>query len=343
LRDETPTEEFARLLDEAESHRLRTLSFDALGRLARLYRQESARLSRLRDRGSDRDQIATLNALCVRAHGFLYSAKRRPLDQRSLLEALVTGLARSGPYLILAWMLLAIGAFVGFFLVRLEPTALYALMPTGLGYDTAQIDMLYTSATARDLFFARDEGSVSENAFFGSYLFSHNTRVGILAFAVGVLGGFPTVLLQFYNGIMVGAISAIFLHTDHALFYLSWILPHAVPEMTAITLCTSGGLVLGHAVAAPGRRTRSEALRDAGPPALALALASVPLFLAAAWIESFVRESALGTPPRLAVAAAGVVFLGALTALIRRRGAQVERKANWLEELLEDAPTHTAP
>ena len=81
-------------------------------------------------------------------------------------------------------------------------------------------------------------------------------------------------------------------HGEHALLFLAWILPHGVPELTAINLCSAGGLALGRAVAAPGRRTRSEALRRAGPHALALAVASVPLFLAAAWIESFVREAA---------------------------------------------------
>jgi uncharacterized membrane protein SpoIIM required for sporulation len=343
LREETSTEEFSRLLDDAESHRLRALPFDELRRLARLYRGESARLSRLRDRGSDRDHIAHLNALCVRAHGFLYSAHRPGAARGPLLHTLGVGLAGSGPYLMLAWAVMAIGAFVGFFLVRLEPTALYALMPSGLGYEANQIDALYTSGSARDLFFAREATSVVDNTYFGSMLFSHNTRVGILAFAVGVLGGLPTALLQFYNGIMIGSMSAIFLHGEHAILFLAWILPHGVPELTAITLCTAGGLALGHAVAAPGRRTRGEALQHAAVPALALALASLPLFFAAAWIESFVRESALGTPPRLAIAAGSALALGMFAWMIRRQPDGASDESSWLDDLLGDAPSQAAP
>ena len=92
-RDETATEELGRLLAEAETNRLRTLPFDDLRRLARLYRGESARLARLRDRGGDPDRIGHLNSLCVRAHAFLYSARPERGRVRSLGRSLLGGLA----------------------------------------------------------------------------------------------------------------------------------------------------------------------------------------------------------------------------------------------------------
>ena len=340
-RIETPGEELARLLDAAEGHRLRALPFDDLRRLARLYRGESARLARLRDRGGDLDHIGHLNSLCVRAHGFLYSARRRRGRARSSWRLFVSALSETGRLQAIAWALMGIGAIVGYSLVTLDPGALYALMPASLGYDIAQIDALYRSSEARDLFLARESTSASHNAIFGSYLFANNTRVGILAFATGVLFGLPTVLLQFYNGIMVGTISAIFIRGEHAVLCLAWMLPHGVPELTAITLCTTAGFVLGRAVAAPGRSTRAEALRHAGPSALALFAASVPLFFAAAWIESFVRESALGTAPRFAVAAVGVLILSAIGFLIRSLRKDEPETPDWLDELIRDEPTVT--
>lgn len=337
-RIETPAEELARLLDAAEGHRLRSLPFDDLRRLARLYRGESARLARLRDRGGDLDRIGHLNSLCVRAHGFLYSARRRGSQARSPWRSFVSALAGTGRIQALAWALMGIGAIVGYSLVTLDPGALYALMPASLGYDVAQIDALYRSSEARDLFLTRESTSAAHNVMFGSYLFANNTRVGILAFATGVLFGLPTVLLQFYNGIMVGTICAIFIRGEHAILFLAWILPHGVPELTAITLCTSAGLVLGRAVAAPRRSTRAEALRDAGPSALALFASSVPLFFAAAWIESFVRESALGTGTRFAVAVAGVLVLCAIGLLIRSLREDEPEPPDWLDELIHEGP-----
>jgi uncharacterized membrane protein SpoIIM required for sporulation len=242
-----------------------------------------------------------------------------------------------------AWAIMAFGAIVGYALVAFDPSALYALMPASLGYDVSQIDTLYRSSEARDLFLARESTSAAHNAMFGSYLFANNTRVGILAFATGVLFGLPTVLLQFYNGIMVGTIGAIFLRGEHAVLFLAWILPHGVPELTAITLCTTAGFVLGRAVAAPGRSTRAEALRRAGPSALVLFASSVPLFFAAAWIESFVRESALGTATRFGVAAAGVIILSAIGLMIRSLREDEPESPDWLEELIREdlaAPVH---
>lgn len=347
---ESTTEQFARLLDAAETNRLRGLAFDDLARLARLYRGEMSRLARLRDRGLDIDQIAHLNSLCVRAHGFLYDSKgTRPSKPRSdahrnvliqsarppsRLSEIASSLRASGPMLSLAWALMATGVVIGFSLVRLDPTALYALMPAGLGYDAAQIDALYASAAARDAFFEREATSTTANALFGASLFSHNTRVGILAFATGILAGIPTLLLQFYNGIMVGTIAAIFLHGEHAVDFLAWILPHAVPELTAISFCVAAGFVLGKAVALPGRKNRSEAVRDAAPSALLLVLCSIPLFLSAAAIESFVRESMLSTSARFSVAAVGAALLTGLTIMLqvfaRDSGTKDKPALDWL-------------
>lgn len=341
-RIETPSEELARLLDDAESHRLRALPFDELRRLARLYRGESARLARLRDRGGDLDRIGHLNSLCVRAHGFLYGARPPSARIGRASTLYLSALAETGTLQLVAWALLGMGALVGFSLVALDPIALYALMPASLGYDVDQIDLLYRSSEARDLFLAREPSSVARNALFGSYLFANNTRVGILAFATGVLFGLPTVLLQFYNGIMLGTISAIFMRADHALLFLAWILPHGVPELTAITLCTTAGLTLGRAVATPGRSTRGEALRRAGPKALVLFGTSVPLFFVAAWIESFVRESALGTAPRFAVAGATLLILVAFGLFVRRARPNRPFAGDWLEELIRRRPSRPA-
>jgi len=272
----------------------------------------------------------------VRAHAFLYSAQTRRGRVRSAARLFVSALSGTARLQALAWSVMAIGAGIGFSLVVLDPAALYALMPASLGYDVDQIDRLYRSAEARDLFLAREPTAAAQNLLFGSYLFANNTRIGILAFASGILFGLPTVLLQLYNGIMIGTISAIFLRHGHAIDYLAWLLPHGVPELTAITLCCTAGFVLGRAVVAPDRRTRGEALRRAGPTALALFLTSVPLFFMAAWIESFVRESALGRAPRFAIAAVGLTVLIAASLVLRRARPEESRKVDWLDALLQD-------
>jgi uncharacterized membrane protein SpoIIM required for sporulation len=155
-----------------------------------------------------------------------------------------------------------------------------------------------------------------------------------------MLAGVPTVLLQFFNGLIVGALSAVFLRDPSFVAYLAWILPHGIPELTALTLCAAAGLLLGNAVVAPGRRGRAAALKSAVDPALLLFAGSLPMFLIAAAIESFARESTLDTLPRLALAAAcggSFLFLHVFAhRFAPRRGAETA----WLADL--SAPSHTA-
>ena len=183
------------------------------------------------------------------------------------------------------------------------------------------------------MFLSREETPAAQNTFFGAALFAHNTQVGLLAFATGILAGVPPVLLQLYSGMMLGAIASIFLRDPWPIDFLAWILPHGIPELTAVTLCTAAGLALGKAVATPGRLGRREALRAAVDPALLLFGTSVPLFFGAGLVESFVRESKLSTMVRLSIAGAFALLLLAGLALSRHLARQRRVDVAWLAEL----------
>lgn len=327
------------LLVRAERLRVAGLGFDELRELGRLYRLGSARLSRLRERGDDPEAERHLNALCVRAYGVLY-ASAEPRSERALGARLASALARTWHAQALAWALLLFGALIGLSLASSSSEALYALVPESLGYSDGGLEALASSAEARAEFLRRERTPAPANAVFGSFLFANNTRVGLTAFATGLLAGVPTALLQVYNGLTLGALASIFLRDAARLDFAAWILPHGVPELTAITLCAAAGLLLGSAVAAPGRDGRAAALRREADSALLLFGASIPLFLVAAGVESFVRESALGTAPRLAIAAVFAALELALLATSRRLALRHPASAAWLAELT--APRRSA-
>jgi len=331
----TDTERFEALLDRCERLRAGGLPFDELSELGRLYRAHMTRLARLRERADDPEAIRHLNALCVRAYSFLYVT---PPSERSLrtlfLERLPDALGRTWHVQILAWGLLLTGIALGGALAWRDPQSLHAFLPSDFGgYTPDRIDRLISSPAARAEFLGRSAVPVTMNAFFGSALFAHNTRVGLLAFATGMLAGVPTVILHLYNGILLGAFAAVFFRDPLPLHFLAWILPHGIPELTAITLCAAAGLLLGGAVAAPGRLGRRQALREAVNPALLLFAGSIPLFALAALTESFVRESTLGTAPRLAIAGAFATGLLATLVAVRRFSRRVAVDAAWLGEL----------
>ena len=231
------------------------------------------------------------------------------------------------------------GVLVGSILSFRSAEHLSSFIPPQM-YPPSALERLIESPQARADFLAREETAASQNLLFGSYLFAHNTQVGLLSFASGILAGVPSVLLQFYNGSLLGAFSSIFFRDPWPIDFLAWILPHGVPELTAICLCAAAGLLLGNAVARPGRKKRGDRLREAAPSALLLVACALPLFVCAALVESFVRESALGTLPRLAVAAFFTLLLSSGLLLSRRLSQQHQMNTNWLKSI--NVPDHNA-
>lgn len=320
---------FEVLLARTEQVHVRGLSFAELRELGELYRYHTALLAGQRDRDDDGEAIRALNALCVRAYTVLYG-RARPAGRRNWRGVLRAALGRTWGAQVLAWVLLAGGMLMGGALGARDPDALPAFVPQSLGYSAVSLDRLATSPEARAEFLAAEKVPAGHKILFGSFLFSNNTRVGLLAFATGMLAGIPTVMLQLYNGIMLGAFASIFLRDPNPLPFLAWILPHGIPELTAICLCTAAGLSLGMAVAAPGRQGRAAALRDAAPSALVLMGAAVPLLVVAAMIESFVRESQLSIAARFAVALVCLAGTLGMLWLTRRAGTAQTVDTSWL-------------
>ncbi len=152
-----------------------------------------------------------------------------------------------------------------------------------------------------------------------------------------MLAGVPTVILQVYNGMILGAFASIFIGGPCWIEFLAWILPHGIPEITAICLCVSGGLMLGLAILAPGRRTRRAAIRESTDSALLLFAISAPLFFLAAGIESFVRESTFATATRLGVALVVLLLLGSGAVVVRHLSRRQDRDVAWISALRQVA------
>ncbi len=306
---------FESLLAASEKRGATKLSFEDLRELGRLYRQYTTLLARARHRDSDPDAIRHLNALCARAYTFLYGNARSGRHETDGFGSRVaTALGRSFRAIVISWCLLGVGVAVGAGLSARDVASVHTLMPAQMGYSGLFLDDLIRDPEVRLEFLEPGEVPAHQNTLFGSHLFTHNTQVGLTSFALGFLAGVPTVVLILYNGIIVGTIGWVFMRGGTSIPFLAWILPHGIPEFTAIVLCTAGGLLLGLAVVAPGRAGRKLAIRDAVESATTLVILSIPFFLIAAGIESFVRESTLGIAPRFVVAASmlGLLAIGML-------------------------------
>ena len=129
-----------------------------------------------------------------------------------------------------------------------------------------------------------------------------------MALCTGILAGVPTIFLLLYNGMLLGAFTAMHHRADIYVDYWAWILPHGITEISAIILAGGVGLLLGKAVLSPGELTRLESLRRAGNQAVPVCLGMAGMLVLAAIIESYLRQSYLSNAARLTFA--GLSALG---------------------------------
>jgi len=339
-RDQQADERFEMLVDHAEKMRGR-LGFDDVRELARLYRLATARLTWLRTRRFDPQAVAHLNALCVRAYAHLQiPPPQRLAFGRFFLTDLPRTRAASAQLQLVVAIILLSGAIIGATIVSENPAALYACIPASM-YPADELERLMNSSEARARFLAYRSVGLGFKSVFSSILFTHNMRVGLLAFASGILAGVPTLILVFFTGLTLGSFAYIFSRDSGTFAFWAWILPHAIPELLALTLCAAGGLTIALAVIAPGRRSVAAALHEAARPALELVLAAIPLFLAAAGIESFLRQSMLSIAGRYLAA---LLALFAIVAYCRYvRGLERRQKRAGFSWLFKSMPAAVLP
>lgn len=284
----------------------RSLSPEELRQLDVLYRQTTIHLSQVSTRSPDQSLENYLNSLVSAAHGLIYLPPRRSMWLglvTFLREGLARSIARNWKFHAVSAALVTLGGLLAYFASMQDPQAAYALMPQG--------DVRQPGASKEQLLqvlrSGRDQGGGSK-FFFASFLFSHNLKVGILALGLGVLAAIPTVLLMVFNGMLLGSFAAIHHQAGITTEFWAWILPHGVSEIGAIVLCGGCGLMLGKAVVSPGIVSRTESLRRAGIESGIICLGVTLMLVAAAIIESYLRQSHLSSAARLSFAGATALF-----------------------------------
>jgi uncharacterized membrane protein SpoIIM required for sporulation len=143
-----------------------------------------------------------------------------------------------------------------------------------------------------------------------TFLFTHNTQIALLAFALGFACCLPTAFLMIYNGLMLGAFFALFLMHGLGLEFGGWVLIHGITELFAVTLAGAAGFRIGWTLAFPGERERLDALSKAGQVAATVMIGAIVMLAVAGLLEGFARQLIVSTPLRYSIAAATAVLWG---------------------------------
>jgi uncharacterized membrane protein SpoIIM required for sporulation len=314
---EASWKELDQLLELARQQGIASLSTADLRHLPLLYRAALSSLSVARAIALDRALLAYLEDLCLHAFLTIYA---RPLAVGAAIREF---LARSWPravrfmraHVFLALSALLLGAISGYLLVYADEGWYSVIIPAGLAGGRGP-------ASTREELLAILFTKAQPGAFllaFANILFSNNTLVSLLAFGLGILGGIPTLLLTFGNGLMVGAILALHAHRGLGLEITGWLMIHGVTELGAIVLFAAAGLKLGEVVLFPGQRSRADALAADGMAIGDVAVGGVLMLLVAAVLEGVFRQTIANTDGRLAVAFATLVFWTVYFTLAGRR------------------------
>jgi len=137
--------------------------------------------------------------------------------------------------------------------------------------------------------------------------------------------GIGTIILLFYNGVVLGAIGTDYITDGQGGFLAAWILPHGSIELPAIFIAGQAGLVLAHTLF--GRRSNlplGRRLRAVAPDLVTLIGGVALLLVYAGIIESFLSQYHEPVVPYSAKIAFGLVELAGLVLFLTFAGRSTE-------------------
>src|SRR6266566_6138104 len=279
--------ELERALDKLEAEPDHRMALDELQRFHQLYERTAADLARIITFSSEPETRRYLENLIARGYGELHETRerrRRIFPLKWFFQTLPQTFRR---HIRAFWMSLAItlaGSAFGGFALALDPAAKPALMPfSHLLQDPAKRVAEEESATADRL--------AGRKTSFSAYLMTHNTKVSIFTLALGMTWGVGTIVMLFYNGVILGAVAVDYLLAGQAKFLIGWLLPHGSFEIPAILIAGQGGLVLGGALIGWGKRSSlGTRLRNLAGDLMTLIFGVGILLVWAGFIEAFLSQ-----------------------------------------------------
>lgn len=311
--------EYAALLERARSSGLHRLPAGEVSRFGALYREVAADLARARTYGGSPEMVYLLERSVGSGHNLLY----RPTARRSW-ALLKRWLAHGFPALVrrrwrpiaLASACFYVPAVAAFAVLRAEPSLAREVVPVVLMARAEE-------ALAKE---ARGEGYVEipvlSRPGAATGLMTNNIGVTFTAFAGGMLAGAGTVLSLVFNGLLLGAVAAVFANVGAGTHLWTFVAPHGAVELTAICIAGGAGFLLAEAIVMPGRRTRARALAENGREAVSLIAGTTMLLVIAGVIEGFISPSDLPRAGKFAFAAVIAVLL--VVYLLRAGRGRVE-------------------
>jgi len=232
------------VLDRVEKRPELKLTLAQLQRFHYLYQRASADLARIKTFSAEPNTRAYLESMVARAFGEIHETREKPHRLAPLRWFFTTFPQSFRRHINAFWICLAamvVGGLFGGFVLMADPDAKEVLLP----FSHLQGNPSERVAEEEE---AGEDRLAGGKSSFSSYLMTHNTKVSIFTMALGLTWGIGTLVMLFYNGVILGAVALDYVLAGETTFLLGWLLPHGAVEIPAIILAGQAGLVLAGAL-----------------------------------------------------------------------------------------------
>jgi len=224
---------------------------------------------------------------------------------------------------------LLFGSWVAAFLVvRRNPDLVNLVLSPS---QAAEYARMYDPA-ARAVAGASGEGTsgpMRDVAMFGHYIWN-NIGIDFQIFGSGLVLGIGAIFALLFNGIHGGVVMAHLTNQGYIATFYGFVSGHSSFELIGAALSGAAGMRLGLALVRPGRRSRREALREAGKSGARLVMGAASMTFIAAAIEGFWSANTLVPwKVKLGIGIALWTLLVAYFLFAGRHGRSRERGRPW--------------
>ncbi|WP_066187755.1 stage II sporulation protein M [Gracilibacillus timonensis] len=275
-------------------------SSDSINEFQQIYQKVARQLSYSQTYFANEDITRYLNELVGKAHNILYRSQHSSWKQiyHFFSHKFVGLLLEQWKAVLIAMLLFTLGGLASFFAVINNPSYLYGILPEEM---TQSVDPTSLGESSPDV-----------NApLMSTEILTNNIQVAVMAFAGGITLGLLTVYVLVYNGIIIGALAAVFWNSSSTYVFWAYIVPHGVIELLAIFIAGGAGLLMGYKIFVPGIHSRGYQLKKQTTRSVQLLIGTIPLFIIAGIIEGYITPSDISLEWKYAVAAITAVALAA--------------------------------
>ena len=291
-----------------------------------LYERTSADLAKLMTFSAEPETRRYLEHLVARAYGEIHETREKAHRLSPFVWFFQTLPQTFRRHVRAFWLAVAVtlaGALFGGFAVALDPDAKMTLLP-------AQFGNHQDDPSER---VAREErqghrGSAGYMTSFSAQLMVNNISVSIKALALGMTFGVGTLIVLFYNGVILGLVSVDYVMAGQTKFLLGWLMPHGVIELPAVLMGGQAGLVLAHALIGWRQRlTIGARLRAITRDLVTLIFGVAVLLVWAGLVEAFLSQYHEPILPYAFKIVFGTVELVLLVVFLAKAGVNAKLKA----------------